>query len=305
MLAALLGAGCDGGDDGAAVEAIAGPGERGSLVWALEERPLSLDPLFAESAAEQLVTRQIHEPLIAELGGPFEGRRRVAGLALAARPSNSGTVWRLRLRRGVQFGDGEPFNASSGARQCRTVAGLDRGFELLGELLVDAPRPDLVRFILGEPDPGFAETLASPRLGLVSPRAIAAAAGGELEASAATESGTGPFELRERSADSLLLAVNGDWWGGDRNLGPGLDQLEFRAVADPEQRFEALEQGAVQVASQLHSTQLRRVSENPLLTVIEGPAQLGLGVERSVRGIPADAPTPPLNGVSRTGIDGG
>jgi len=46
------------------------------------------------------------------------------------------------------------------------------------------------------------------------------------------------------------------------------------------------------------------VRANPLLTTVSsgGEAGLGLGIERSIRGIPADDPAPPLNGVWRTGI---
>ena len=90
---------CADEDDDRAIEAFAQPGERGSMVWALADRPTSLDPLFADSPAEQLVTRQIHEPLVAALVGPFDQTRRVPGLALSARPSSDATVWRLRLRR--------------------------------------------------------------------------------------------------------------------------------------------------------------------------------------------------------------
>lgn len=302
MLVFASGSGCAGEESDRAIEAIAQPGERGSLVWALAERPSSLDPLFADSPAEQLVTRQIHEPLISRLVGPFDDTRRVAGLALSARPSSDATVWRLRLRPGVRFGDGTPFNAAAvldNAERWRSSLVVQ---DLLGAPLADAPRPDLVRFILAEPDPEFDQRLASPRLGIVSPKAIAAAAGGALEPREAGESGTGAFELRERSADSLLLAVNGDWWGSDLDLGPGLDQLEFRVVPDPADRLSMLADGSAQVAGDLEPPQLREVRANPLLTVISEAGAPSLGIERSIRGIPVADPTPPLNGVWRTGI---
>lgn len=238
-----------------------------------------------------------------ELGGPFDLVRRIPGLALSLQPSADRTVWRARLRPGVRFQDGTSFNAAA------VLANADRwliapaGRELLGELLVDAPRPDLVRFILPLPDPDFAARLADPRLGIVSPRAIDEAAGGPLDSSRLPESGTGPFELRERSGDRVLLARNTSWWGTDHGLGPAVDQVELRAVPDPGERLALLRDGTVRVAD-LRPAQLPAVRADPLLTVIpQGDG--GLGAERSVRGIPVGVPVPSLNAVWLTGIDAG
>jgi peptide/nickel transport system substrate-binding protein len=200
----------------------------------------------------------------------------------------------------VRFQDGTPFNASSVLANVERWRSVPSGRAQLGDLLVDAPRPDLVRFILPAPDPDFPQRLASPRLGIVSPRAIAAAAGGPLDASRLPESGTGPFELRERSRDRLLLARNTSWWGTERGLGPGVDQIELRVVPDPQERLALLHDGSVRVA-ELGAEGLRAARQDPLLTVIPD----GLGAERSVRGIPAGEPAPSLNAVWLTGIDGG
>jgi ABC-type transport system substrate-binding protein len=183
----------------------------------------------------------------------------------------------------------------------RTVAA---GRAALGDLLVVAPRPGLVRFSLPAPDPGFPERLASPRLGIVSPKAIGAAAGGPLDTARLPASGTGPFELRERSADRELLARNTGWWGTDRELGPGVDQIELRVIADPGERLDALRDGSVQVA-ELDRSQRHAARDEPLLTTQPRAGGGMLGLERSVRGIPAGQPAPSLNAVWLTGIDGG
>jgi len=147
------------------------------LVWALPERPASLDPLYAETGSEQLVARQVHEPLVAELTGPFQDARRVPGLVVSALPSSDRTVWRLRLRTGVRFQDGTPFSASAVLDNVERWRATAVGRSLIADALADAPRPDLVRFILPAPEPNFDARLASPRLGIVSPRALAGAAG--------------------------------------------------------------------------------------------------------------------------------
>ena len=296
-------AGC--GDDeplGVGLGATPPPGGGGAIAWALAERPAHLDPLHTRTASEQLVSRQIHEPLVAELTGPFDDVRQVSGLALSALPSNDGRLWRVRLRSGVSFGDGAPLNAAA------VLANVERwrtsvvGQGLIAGALVDAPRPDLVRFILPAPDPAFDRRLASPRLGIVSPRALVAAGGSELDPAQVTDTGTGPFELRERAPDRMLLARNTEWWGSDRGLGPGVDQLEFAVIEDPAERLAELREGTVEVAGDLTRPQLAQVRRDPLLTVVAQRGRGGLGIERSVRGIPAGDPAPPLNGIWQTSI---
>ena len=243
-------AGC-GGDDtnSAAVGTATSAGGAGTLTWALDRRPTTLDPLYARSAADLLAARQVDEPLIEEL------RRAVR------RDPDRRRGWRSRPGRRATTRSGgcacAPASASRTGRASTprrssptSTAGSARpaGRRLLGELLVDAPRPDLVRFILPAADPHFDRVLASPRLGIVSPRAIAQAAGAPLDPGRFPESGTGPFELRERSADRLLLARNTDWWGTERDLGPGVDQLELLVVPNPAERLAMLRDGSARVA---------------------------------------------------------
>ena len=296
-------AGC-GGSDGPAGGAALSGGQGGTLRWALAERPRELDPLYASTASEKLVSRQIHEPLIEELGGPFDDPRRLPGVALAARPSRDARVWVLSLRPGIRFQDGTPLDAQAVVANAQRWQALSSRSGLAPEpdLFVFSPRPDQVTFSLAVGDPRFDRRLASPRLGLISPRVLAEAAGAPLSLGQASESGPGPFELRERSQDELLLARNSDWWGSDRGLGPAVDQLELPVVADPEERLSDLRDGSVDVAAQLHPAEARRLRHDPLLTALPDGYGTATGVERSVRGIPAGIPAPPLNGVWLTRI---
>jgi peptide/nickel transport system substrate-binding protein len=301
---AALAAGCSDDDDrpvpapGAAV-----PGAGGALAWALSERPTQLDPLFAATPAATLVSRQIHEPLVARLGGPVESARRVPGLALSVFAVDDATVWRLRLRSGVRFQDRTLLNAQGVLANAERWLAFPEQSGIPEGTLVDAPVPDLVRFRLPASDPSFGELLASPRLGIVSPVALRRAGGGAVAAARLSDSGTGPFELRERAADRLLLARNSDWWGSGRGLGPAIDQLEFLVVGNPDERVAMLAEGAVQVASGIGPRERRAVRSDPLLTTVPQEAGGAIGTERSVRGIPPDDPVPSLNAVWQTRIE--
>ena len=67
-----------------------------------------------------------------------------------------------------------------------------------------------------------------------------------------------------------MLARNTEWWGTEHGLGPGVDQIELRIVADPGERLGLLRDGTVQVAD-LALGQRAAVRADPLLTTIGGP----------------------------------
>jgi peptide/nickel transport system substrate-binding protein len=287
--------GC-GGDDADSVQVAVDQTTGSALVsWALAERPRTIDPLYASSDADRLAARQIYEPLVEELGAPYGDARRFGGPALSVDPSAGEAVWRVRLRPGIRFQDGTPLDAAAVIANAERWLATPAGRALFGSAAVDGPAEDLVRFTLPAPDPGFDQALAAPALGLVSPQALADAGGGELAPSEAAAGGTGPYELRERSADRMLLARNTAWWGSAHGLGPAVDQLELLAIASPGERLAGLRDGSVQIAAGLRPSELREVRSDPLLSIVPEPGSGALAVERSVRGIPAGDATPSLN----------
>jgi peptide/nickel transport system substrate-binding protein len=301
---ALLG-GCSSDEGESAVGEIAQPGSGGTLTWALSQRPGQLDPLLATSWTDLLLARQIYEPLTATATVPFAEERTVDGLA-SARASANDTVWRLKLRRGISFQDGTAFDARAVRANARRWQTTPAGQELLPNLTaVDNPRPDLVRFFLDRPNPEFDLALAAPNLGIVSPQALRPRSGAEAEVRDQGHGGTGPFELRERSRMASLIARNVEWWGSTRDLGPVLDQVAFRVVPNPEDRYRLLRAGDVQVADGLGADQVARLRRDPLLTSLPVGDGTALGLERSVRGIDSGRGIPSLSGVwlSRIGAE--
>lgn len=296
----LVAAGCGGASDEGtpALSQDSPPGEGGTLTWAVADRAIGIDPLAADTRAEQLLSRQVNEPLTAKLTGPFDEGRGARGLVQSARSSNDQRIWTLRLRSGVRFQDGTPFNSSAvranGVRWQTTAAGRELLPNVVG---VAAPLRDEVQFVLSEPDPSFPERLDSPRLGIVSPSALEPSSGNGAVLAGPMKTGTGPFELFGRSATSRLLARNTDWWGAsaEPDLGPALDQIVFRTEADPSLRLALLDAGDVQLADELERSQAEIARTDPLLSVIRGPGKTWLGVERSVRGVDSAREIPSLS----------
>ena len=87
----------------------------------------------------------------------------------------------------------------------------------------------------------------------------------------------------------MLVARNLSWWGTERDLGPALDQVEFRTVADPGERLALLVAGDLQAAEALGPEQARESRRHPLLEVLPTGEGEWLGLERSVRGITSGA----------------
>jgi peptide/nickel transport system substrate-binding protein len=278
------------------------PTPGGTLGLALPEGPGNLDPLFASTPADRLVARQMYEPLMERLSGPYGQTVPQPGLALAAVPVAEGTVWRLRLRPDVRFQDGSRFNASAVLLNTQRWRASSVGQALLpGLVAVDAPRPDQVRFIFDAPDPDLRRQLGSVNLGLVSPRVLRSA-GATAKLAGGLAAGTGPFEPRRRGTAGMLLARNMDWWGTRRDLGPAVDLIHLRFEPSADRRLALLRRGVVQIAAGLGAAQTARIRADPLLTDVRGPGRTAVGLERSVRGFSLPSGVPLLSGTWLTTV---
>ena len=309
LLAILLGLpGCGGGGDSGSRRGANLPdaGGGGTLSYALPRLPTSLDPLAAQGRPALIVVRQVYEPLIEQLTGPYGDNAQAPGLALTVRPSKDRTTWTLTLRQGVRFQDGTPFNAAAVLANARRWQSDSWGKKLLPHLFaVDAPRPDEVRFLLNAPVRDFPARLADPRLGIVSPQALDPETG--IKAQFREQSGgagTGAFQPATAAATGRVeLSRFSGWWGSPVGLGPSFDGVAFLLTASAAERLELLQGATVEVAEPLGPEQLAAAEDDPLLVTVGGPAS-GIGMEGSVRGIDSARAVPVLSGVWLTRITG-
>ena len=237
--------------------------------------------------------------------GPYGETTRKPGLALAAEAGAHDTIWRLRLRTGVRFHDGSLFNASAVLKNAARWRAMPEGQALLpGLIAVDAPRPDLVRFIFDEPDRDVVHQLASVRLGLISPRVLRSSAV-TARLAAGVAAGTGPFELHRRDRQRVLLARNASWWGTRHELGPGVELIDLRFTPGADRRLGLLRRGTVEVAEGLGPAQVTALHRDPLLTDQAGAAGTSVGLERSVRDFESTPGAPILSQVWLTTVGTG
>lgn len=304
-LLALAGCGGSGGGDSRVSTGLPPAGGGGTLAYALPELPTTIDPLAARTRAQLTVSRQVYEPLIERLSGPYAEAAPQAGLALEARPSRDRTTWTVTLRPNVRFQDGTPFNAAAVLANSRRWQSDPAGEKLLPHLFaVDAPRPDEVRFLLERPVPDMVQRLSSPRLGIVSPRALDPQSGqGARFLTDAAGSGTGAFESGPSGPGRQMLSRFTGWWGSPMGLGPSLDGVTFVLAPQQGQRLRLLQEGTVEVADPLGPAALRAAATDPLLDTVRGSLS-GIGLEGSVRGIDSAQAIPVLSSVWLTRLIG-
>ena len=295
IAAALALPGCGGGGATrfSGDETAAGGG--GSLEVAVASLPAEVDPLRAAGQSQLMAVRQVFEPLVSEQRPPYGDGEAQRGVAIDWRASPDLRVWRLRLRPGVAFQDGTRLDADAVVANAERWRSDPVGLALLpGLAAADDPNPGLVRLIFASPVSNLPGRLADPRLGLVSPLAIAGP--GTSTSVRGVRAGSGPFEVRGREAGTLTLIRFRRWWGTERGLGPALDEVAFRLEPVAAERAGALRDGEVRVATAIPVAIAARLRRDPLLAVLGPESGSALAHERSVRGI--DGPEPaPLSGV--------
>jgi peptide/nickel transport system substrate-binding protein len=245
------------------------------LVFGSSADPVALDGALISDGESGRVVSQIYEGLVALKAGTTTP---VPGLALSWQPSKDGLTWTFKLRQGVQFTDGTPFNADA------VCANFSRWYDFTGSFQnPDAtyywqtvfggfrhPEPGspttsiyrgckavgkyTVRLFLTQRSASFISALSAPSFSMESPTAMAkyGANQGSVDSNGvfhptgtyATQhpTGTGPFMLKSwRVGDQLELVPNPHYWGKK----PSIQRLIFKPISDPTARLQALQSGEI------------------------------------------------------------
>jgi peptide/nickel transport system substrate-binding protein len=183
-------------------------------------------------------------------------------LAESVEANADSTEFTIKLREGITFHDGEPFNADA------AMDNINRNFTslLIGAALKDIAKNDdgtvkmekvddytfkVFTGLNGDPSNPIAWPLFPYYLGaqaglMASPKWLADVDAGNADPTQAV--GTGPFTLDSYApGDKLIVKKNPDYWVTDDNgtALPYLDEIEFRVIVDSQVRSEALKSGDV------------------------------------------------------------
>jgi len=253
-------------------------GSAQTLIFGQSGWPVTLDSGTAQDGNSQQVSEQIAEPLIQLEFGTTNLK---PGLATEWSFNEDATVWTLKLRAGVSFHDGTPFNAEAvkfnldryndpshpyGFRDQGKVytpwgwifggpvgEGVLKSVEVVDDLTVRLHLTDSVGFLPVMLSSGF--------FAIHSPTAIIAA-GVDYGTPGVGAVGTGPFKFSEwLEGQRVVLERNDAYWESS----PSLERVIVLAIEDPTARLAALRAGTLDIAVNLNPDDL---------PIIEGDANL-------------------------------
>lgn len=218
----------DGGDD-------AEPAAAGAVITiALGSEPTSLDPHLVDDGGERAINDNVYETLLARTP---DGEL-VPGLASDMPTQLDDTTWQFKLRDGVTFHNGEPFNADSVVgtvdRIIRLIeAGVTDNDGFFGTLTGAEAVDDLtVNISTGDPD-----GVLPARMYWLKMVPASAADSDDLSDSVA---GTGPYTLVDWTrGDSVTLEAFDGYWGDT----PSVTDVEYKFVSESGSRFAGLLSG--------------------------------------------------------------
>jgi peptide/nickel transport system substrate-binding protein len=291
-LLVLAAGGCGGDDDGD------GGGAGGQLVFGTAADPVVLDGALVSDGESLRVIDQMFEGLVTLEAGTTEI---VPGLATEWEADADGTAWTFTLREGVEFHDGEPFNAEavcfnfnrwynfkgpfqleSATYYWQTVFGgfADKKDPSLFESC-EATNETTVTINLTKSSASFLGALALTNFTFASPKALQDFGADEGTVDEETgfkptgtygtehPTGTGPFKFVSWTrGDRLVLERNDDYWGEKAKL----DQLIFRPIADNAARLQALQSGDIQGYDLVEPQDVPTIEGDENLQVLDRPA---------------------------------
>src|SRR5881628_2032219 len=195
----------------------AAPQPAGTLVVGLVAEPVNLDPAQVTDLNSNRVGRRIAETLVTF---PDESTQVVPGLAESWTISKDGLRYTFKLRRGITFHDGTPFNADAVKFSIERQIDPEHPANKLGKYpfanyffgnvkAVETVDPATVEFVLKEPRASFLTILTAAAASIVSPAAVK-----KLGADYALQPvGTGPFKYASWDrGQRVMLEKNPSYW---------------------------------------------------------------------------------------------
>ncbi|HKW95655.1 MAG TPA: glutathione ABC transporter substrate-binding protein [Methylomirabilota bacterium] len=257
------------------------PVSGGSLTFAAGADPDSLDPQNTQSNPGEQVNRMMYENLVR-----FNTKMKIEpALAESWTQSPDGLVWTFKLRKGVRFHDGTPFDAKAVKYFFDRVLGDEKPFKaslytpfVQGAQVVD---DSTVRVTLKQPFAAFLFRLAHSAGGIVSPAAHQKW-GKDLTLHPV---GTGPFKFKEWvKSDHVTLERNDGYWGGKALL----DQVVVKTVREDAARVLMLEAGDADLILNIPPEDITRLRKDPRFAVESIPTARALYVVINVKKKPFD-----------------
>jgi peptide/nickel transport system substrate-binding protein len=223
----------------------------------------------ASGSSETRILANFYEPLI-WANPPGSAEPYSPALATSWETSSGGTVWTFKLRHGVTFHDGTPFNAQAVKYSYNATKKLGLGLAYIWADLKQVKVVDsyTVQLILDKPIP--LEPLVSSEYAawIFSPKTA-----GKPQSwwDKGREDGTGPYELQSYKPNQQIVIVRDpNYWGGWKNN--QFRKVVFQVAADPNTQRQMLESGAVQLQESVSRDAVQAMQAEQGIRVVEMPS---------------------------------
>ncbi|MCI0545670.1 MAG: ABC transporter substrate-binding protein [Candidatus Rokubacteria bacterium] len=242
----------------------------GTLLVGLVAEPVNLDPAQVTDLNSTRVGRRIVETLVTF---PEESTQIVPGLAESWTTSRDGLTYTFKLRKGVKFHDGAPFNAEAVAFSIERQINPEHPASKLGKYpfanfffgnvkAVEVMDESTVRFVLKEPRASFLAVLTAGAASIVSPTAVKKWG----QDYALHPVGTGPFRYASWDrGQRVVLEKNPDYWRGPVKI----DRVIYRPIVEDQARLTELLTGNLDVIVGVPPDFVAQLEGNPRTTLMK------------------------------------
>jgi peptide/nickel transport system substrate-binding protein len=219
----------------------------------------TLDPHMHSSRLAHIADYHLYDTLMYR--SPKDGYKPGPGLATSLRSLNP-TTWELKLRQGVKFHNGEPFNAESVKFTIDRVLdpatkSVTRGnFTWIKEVkVVDE---FTVQILTAKPFPAAPEFLTLSYI--VPPKYLKSVGDEEFSKKPV---GTGPYKFVEwRKAEHLIVEANTDYWKDSPKGMPKIKTIVFRTIPETTTQIAELLSGGVDIIRNVPPDQIAVVKDS-------------------------------------------
>lgn len=183
-----------------------------------------------------------------------------------------GMSWTFKLKEGVTFHNGEPFNADTVKAWIELFKTTEGENAYMAEAIasVEVVDPTTVKFVMSRPEPNLLYNLSSTFMSVVEPKSFAALG----DNYGVTEVyGTGPYKLESFAVgQETVLVRNEDYkWGPAvaANAGPAkVERLTFREIPEDSTAFLELKTGGVDFLLSVPADLMGEVQKEANLAVL-------------------------------------
>ncbi|MEY9890101.1 peptide/nickel transport system substrate-binding protein [Catenulispora sp. MAP5-51] len=252
--------------------ASAKPVSGGTLVYASDQLPDCLDPAVSPKDVVGVIDRGIVDSLVSEApDGTLH-----PWLATSWTVSPSGTEYTFKLRSGVTFQDGTPFDASAVKATLDHVLARATASQYAASLLgpftgASVVDPGTVRITLSAPFAPLLQALSTPYLGIQSPAALK----GSQSQLCAHPVGSGPFSFVSWTKPTSLVLKNNPHYAWAPPDAPHqgaayLDGVTFQFNTTDASRFGSLTSGQSDLVEDVPPVDVKTLKAQPSLKLLSG-----------------------------------